>query len=271
VRIQLICNSASGGGTDDGEVTTALKGLGATLVDDDPERIVAAGGDGTVGEAAALAARLGVPLAVVPTGTANDFARATELPQDFDEATELAATGTRTSSLELGDANGRPFVNAVAVGLSPDAARRAEPLKGVLGPLAYPLGAAIAALRDPAVRCRVRADGKTLFDGEAWQVIVAATGAFGGGSSIDVAHPGDGQLDIVVVPVRRRVTLLRMAVALRKGDIAVWGGSDHVRADTVSLEVPEGTLCNLDGERVDLGERVQLSAECDAFTLVTGP
>ena len=45
-----------------------------------PERIAVAGGDGTIGSVAELAGRLGVPLAVIPTGTANDFARAHELP-----------------------------------------------------------------------------------------------------------------------------------------------------------------------------------------------
>ena len=47
-----------------------------------PERVAVAGGDGTVGAVAELAGRLGVPLAVIPTGTANDFVRANKLPED---------------------------------------------------------------------------------------------------------------------------------------------------------------------------------------------
>ena len=36
-----------------------------------------------------------MPLAVLPTGTANDFARATGLPEDLDEACELAVARQR--------------------------------------------------------------------------------------------------------------------------------------------------------------------------------
>ena len=55
-----------------------------------------AGGDGTIGPAAELAGRLDVPLAVIPTGTANDFARANDLPTTRSRPPQLAATGDAT-------------------------------------------------------------------------------------------------------------------------------------------------------------------------------
>ena len=111
-----------------------------------PERVAVAGGDGTLGTAAALAGRLGVPLAVIPTGTANDYARASDLPHDPEDACALAATGSELRPMELGRlADGRPFVNVASAGLASAAARRAEPFKSFLGPLAYPVGALRAA------------------------------------------------------------------------------------------------------------------------------
>ena len=56
------------------------------------DRIVVAGGDGTIGPVAELAGRLDVPLAVIPTGTANDFARANGIPLDVEAAARLAAS-----------------------------------------------------------------------------------------------------------------------------------------------------------------------------------
>src|SRR5687768_9254007 len=67
-----------------------------------PDRIAVAGGDGTIGPAAETAGRIGAPLAVIATGTANDFARANDLPDDPLDAAVLAATGERTRDLELG-------------------------------------------------------------------------------------------------------------------------------------------------------------------------
>ena len=87
------------------------------------ERLVVAGGDGSVAPAAERAGELGVPLAVLPTGTANDFARATGLPEDLDEACALAVGGGAVRTLDLGRKDGRPFVNACSAGLAVDAAR----------------------------------------------------------------------------------------------------------------------------------------------------
>ena len=109
MRVALVANPASGGGLDPQPLAALLERHGATVRvhgcepadleragSEGPERVVVAGGDGTIGGAAELAGRLGVPLAVIPTGTANDFARAAGLPDDIEAAAELAATGRRT-------------------------------------------------------------------------------------------------------------------------------------------------------------------------------
>ena len=110
MRIALIANAASGGGLDPEELAERMRRHGADVrafgVEPDqlepaaawgPERVAVAGGDGTLGTAAALAGRLGVPLAVIPTGTANDYARASALPDDPEDACALAATGMALS------------------------------------------------------------------------------------------------------------------------------------------------------------------------------
>ena len=85
-----------------------------------PERIAVAGGDGTIGPVAELAGALGVPLAVIPAGTANDFARANGLPLDPIEAAPAGGDAARRCApLELGRlADGRPFVNVASAGLA---------------------------------------------------------------------------------------------------------------------------------------------------------
>ena len=126
-----------------------------------PERIVVAGGDGSVGCAAAAAARAGVPLGVVPVGTANDFARALELPDDPAEAVELAATGERTRAPRP-----RPRRRRARSSTPPaPASRRSRParrdgLKGALGPLAYTVGALRAGLFADPVTAPVTVDGE---------------------------------------------------------------------------------------------------------------
>ena len=201
MRLALPANPRSGGGLDPEPLVEAMREHGAQVEvfgseDLDgaaamqPDRIVVAGGDGSIAPAAWAAGRLDVPLAVVPAGTANDFARTNGLPEDPLDAAVLAAAGQTLRRLELGHlADGHPFVNAANAGLASEAARYAAPFKRVLGPLAYAVGALRAAVSESPLRCTVRVDGREVFSGGAWQVIVAVTGAFGGGSELGAADP----------------------------------------------------------------------------------
>ncbi|MDP9401514.1 MAG: hypothetical protein M3P39_11345, partial [Actinomycetota bacterium] len=206
-----------------------------------------------IGLAAAVAARAGLPLAVVPTGTANDFARAVGLPLERDAALTLAADpAARTRALDLAWAGERPFVNAASAGLSVAAAQRARPLKAALGRFAYAVGALRAGLSARPLRCRVLCDGDERFAGEAWQAIVGSTGAFGGGSEIgDVPH-ADGLLDAAVVEAGSRARLLRHAYGMRAGRLITQPGVHHLRGAQLLVEVPPGTPFNVDGEVCDL-------------------
>jgi diacylglycerol kinase (ATP) len=274
--IALVANPRSGGGTRSEDLAGRLRSLGAEVriwpVEEAGqavgERIVAAGGDGTVGLCADRAGELGVPLAVVPAGTANDFVRAHGLPPDVDGALRLAVEGMRTLRVELGRIEGGPpFVNVVNAGLAPVAARRAAPLKRRLGSLAYTVGALRAALTAPPLECRIWVDGRNAFSGRAWQVIVSATGAFGGGSEVGAADPVDGDLDVTVLPAGRRLGLIRRAYGLRRGHIADQRGVRHMRGRTVDLRLPPRAEVNVDGE-VLTRSRLRLRGERDAFELV---
>ncbi len=233
-----------------------------------PERVVVAGGDGSVGSAADVAARANVPLAVVAVGTANDFARALDLPRDLEPAIELAINGRRTRRLDLGRIGDRPFVNAASTGLSPVAARKASGLKRLLGPLAYTVGALRAGLFAQPVRCRVDVDGERPFDGDAWQVTVALTGAFGGGSEVD-ADPADGALDVVVVEAGSRLRLAQHAYGLRAGGVEKQPGVLTARGRHVAIRSEGEAGFNVDGELLD-ERQLEFVVEAQAFEVVVG-
>ena len=114
-------------------------------------------------------------------------------------------------------AGNRPFVNAASAGLSVVAAQAAKPHKSRLGPLAYAVGALRAGVSAKPLRCTVIVDGEQRAGGRAWQVVVAVTGAFGGGSEIGGTRVGDGRLDVAVVPAGSRIGLVRRAYGMRAG------------------------------------------------------
>lgn len=84
--------------------------------DPDVDVMLAGGGDGTISAAAAAAYRSGKPLAVLPAGTMNLFARALDMPLDLDQALAAIARG-RIERIDIATANGRPFVHQFGVGI----------------------------------------------------------------------------------------------------------------------------------------------------------
>jgi diacylglycerol kinase (ATP) len=275
LRVALVANSSSGSADRVDEVAGLLRAAGgavervaleafcdgpgavdgdrlareAARLRDTADRVVVAGGDGSVGPAALLALRAGLPLAVLPTGTANSFVRWLELPLDVPEAARLAAAphaATRTA--EVAEAAGRPFVNVAAVGLSVLAADRARPLKRRLGALAYAVGALRAGVAGRPLRCTVTCDGRVAWRGAAWQVLVAATGAFGGANATGGVDPTDHALDVAIVEAGPRLALARRAFAMRRARLVHDDGVTHVRGRTVELDLRAGTRFNVDGE-----------------------
>ena len=263
-RVALLANPMSGPGTDRAELEAALRRAGAEVVSfgleqldkpppRDVDRLVVAGGDGMLGPAAEAARIAGVPFALIPIGTANDFARGAGIPLEPADACRLAVRGRRLRTLDIARMDGRAFVNTASIGLSVEAADSAVPLKRVLGRFAYMLGALRAGLTAAPVLCRVFCDGRKLFSGKAWQAIVANSGRFGAGSSMEEADPGDGLLDATVIPAGARLRLPGYAYAMRTGAIARAGDARHGRGQAIRLEVAVEQAYNVDGELVRHG------------------
>ncbi|MDP1779855.1 MAG: diacylglycerol kinase family lipid kinase [Anaerolineales bacterium] len=115
--------------------------------------IIAAGGDGTIGEAAnGLMQAAGSerdtvgPLGIMPTGSANDIVYSLGLPTDLNEAAKVIAMG-KTRLIDLGKLNGKYFVNNSAAGLEPYVSIKHEKIKWIKG-LARYLVAAVQGIMD---------------------------------------------------------------------------------------------------------------------------
>lgn len=84
------------------------------------DAVVMAGGDGTMSAGAAALAGGSCPMGVLPLGTLNHFARDLGIPQDLDDAIAVVSAGT-VRRVDVGEANGRVFVNNASMGLYPQA------------------------------------------------------------------------------------------------------------------------------------------------------
>lgn len=185
-RVDVIFNPISGTGDPDTDAALIERHLGVTFgtvairrttadvgaaalaraaLDDGADVVVASGGDGTVGEVAAVlvdaeSAANGlvggaedgtggrrVRLGVIPRGTANAFAAALGIPSSVTAAADLIATGV-SRPIDAVWMNGRLMILLGGVGLEAAVVSRADRrLKRRLGPLAYVLSG-IHAIRE---------------------------------------------------------------------------------------------------------------------------
>ena len=78
--------------------------------------IAAAGGDGTICAVASALVGTGCRMGVIPLGTFNYFARGKGLPEDVAEAVRILCRGRRPRPLNIGEVNGRAFLNNASLG-----------------------------------------------------------------------------------------------------------------------------------------------------------
>ncbi|HBE19201.1 MAG TPA: methylglyoxal synthase [Cyanobacteria bacterium UBA11149] len=117
----------------DTNVVNLAKDAIATGVD----LIIASGGDGTVSAVAGATIGTGIPLGVIPRGTANAFAAALGIPSNIKRACEIILAGT-THTIDAARCNLHPIILLAGIGFEAETVERADrEAKKLLGPLAY--------------------------------------------------------------------------------------------------------------------------------------
>lgn len=215
--------------------------------------VIAAGGDGSIHTVANLIAPLGIPLGILPIGTANDFARSLSLPAGLREAAAVIADEPPLA-VDLGKVNGHLFLNAAHLGLGVETAKRTNArLKDWIGPIAYVLAAAQAYWHlepfDLEV-CLARECLKL----KASQLIVGNGRYFGGGALIaPEASLDDGLLDVHVLGDSFGPTeAIKLAAAFRLGTLGEQAAIFHFRTPWLTASLQGPVELNADGELLRL-------------------
>jgi len=216
------------------------------------DMVVVGGGDGTVSFAAGQLAGTGIVLGILPLGTANDLARTLEIPGSLDAACTALADG-KVVDIDLGRANGWPFLNVASVGLSVGVTESLSPrLKRYLGPLAYGVAAVRAYSRHKPFRARLEfpdGDHGTLELPDVLQVAVGNGRHYGGGNAVSpTAGIDDHILDVYAIPGAPLREHVRIARLLKDGSFVERDGVYHLTTRHVRLVTQPPLPVNLDGE-----------------------
>ena len=179
--------------------------------------VITGGGDGTVNTVLKGVLETGLPLGILPLGTANDLARTLGIPSDPATAAAVIVAG-RTRRIDVGPVNDQFFVNVASMGLSVELARRMTGnLKRHLGRFSYPLAAIKTVLYTRPFTAEVVTADRTLRL-RSLQIAVGNGVYYGGGMAVYEAAAIDDQcLDFYSVETRRFWQWPLFLTAFRRG------------------------------------------------------
>jgi YegS/Rv2252/BmrU family lipid kinase len=171
--------------------------LARRAVDEGFQRVVAAGGDGTVNNVANGIAGSHATLGILPLGTVNVFAMELGLPSnDLQRCWDVIQAGN-VRLVDLPSANGRHFVQLGGIGLDAQAVKETTlAFKRSLGPLSYLISAAHIAARQPP-KLSIKSEDAAVREGS---FLLVGNGRLYGGPFpfFKQAAVDDGLLDVVV-------------------------------------------------------------------------
>jgi diacylglycerol kinase (ATP) len=210
--------------------------------------IIVGGGDGTLNAATPALMAAGLPLGILPLGTANDLARTLGIPADPLLAVQLIIDGS-TRPMDVGMVNDKPFLNVASIGFSAELADGlSAQLKKKWGRFGYALTAFRLLRRMRRFTLFIEHDGQR----EKVKTVQASVGNgrhYGGGMTVErSASADDGQLDFYSLEVRHWWELLALLPRLRSG---THGSTRKVRAfqtTGIRLSTRRPMPINTDGE-----------------------
>jgi len=190
----------------------------------DVDRLVIAGGDGSIHQAVNGLLRIPVEkrpvLGILPVGTANDIAYALRLPKSIPEACKVIGKGS-IFEMDTGKMNDRYFVNVASAGLLTDVSQKVDTrVKNTLGQLAYFLKGIETLPSFRPFHIEFEHGGKSYT--EEVVLFMAVNGLSVGGlrNLVPRASLTDGKLDILIVPAAGWPETLRLLLSVLTGEKA---------------------------------------------------
>lgn len=217
---------------------------------DRADLVIVCGGDGSISSAALAAMESGLPLGIMPMGTANDLARTLDIPMDLPAAADVIARG-ETRRIDVGTVNGHAFFNVASIGLSSELAQSLDPaLKKRFGRLGYAVAAMKVLTRASHFGATITEKGHTTAV-ETYQIAVGNGRHYGGGNVVqESAEIDDGHLDLYSLEMKNLWKLALMLRSFRSGTHGAWREVRTARCVEFDIETRAPMPVNTDGEIV---------------------
>ena len=234
------------------------------------DMLLVCGGDGTVSLGAGIAYEAKKPLAVVPAGTLNLFARSLKIPLDVALAAEMLAAGT-VRNRDIATANGKPFIHQFSVGLQPDIVEEREKLEynSWLTKLLSGVKATTSVLMEDR-NFKASADLEGLDRRQEYSVLTVAANPYGENHLPYADDMNEGVLGVYTAGPLPPGERAKLVADIMTGQ---WNENPHlIERRTKGIKLAFGKerpqKCTLDGELVALDENVEFQIIPDGLKVL---
>jgi diacylglycerol kinase (ATP) len=214
------------------------------------DRVVLGGGDGTLGAALPGLLETGLPLGILPLGTANNVARTLGIPPELRAACHVAAEGMRRR-IDVGQVNDHYFLTTASLGLSVRiTARLTGAAKQRWGVLAYAVTAVRAAAGSRPFHADIEWEGGRLRT-RTLQIVVGNGRYYGSAMTVaEDAAIDDGRLDLYSIEAKHWLAIAPLLPALKRGRQGEKRQVEALRAREITIRTRTPRPIDVDGELV---------------------
>lgn len=223
--------------------------------------ILIAGGDGTVDMVVnqMKIRNIDIPIAILPTGTANDFAKFIGMPVDIEEACEQILK-SKVRRLDIGRINDKYFVNVASTGLFTDVSQKTDMnMKNTIGKLAYYVKGIEQLPNFRSLKIKVKAK-EMEFDGEMYLMLIFNGQTAGNFKLAYKAEVDDGLLDVIIIKAIMIKDIVALFIKMLRGEhLEGQNGLVYFKTNKLEVECHEDIVTDIDGEK---GPDFPLKVEC---------
>lgn len=232
-------------------------------IDDNYDHILISGGDGTIDLYLNTIKELNInlPVAILPAGTANDFANAINYPHDVEECIKKILN-SKPKYVDIGKINDRYFVNVASAGMFTDVSQKINPeFKNTIGRVSYYLKGIEEALNMRKFNIKVQSEEMN-YDGDMYLMLVFNGKTAGNINLAYKAEIDDGYLDVIIVKGTPLPKTLPLLVNILKGEHLEGYNENEIlyfKTKKVTIDCKDELITDIDGEK---GPDFPLTIEC---------
>ena len=227
------------------------------------DHVLIAGGDGTIDLIVNTMKELDIdiPIGILPSGTANDCAKAVNLSFDSRQCIERIIK-SKPKKIDIGKINNKYFINVASAGMFTDVSQKINPeLKNSMGKVSYYLKGIEETLYMREFSIKVTSK-EVVYDGNMYLMLIFNGKTAGNINLAYKAKVDDGLLDVIIVKKLLLPNMLPLLINLLKGEHLEGYNKDEIlyfKTKKLRIECDDNLTTDIDGEK---GPDFPLEIEC---------